>query len=98
MANWLRTTPADSSCRPIRVVDEPAATSTKVSVDGPKGVRISQAPAPAATSASRKAVSTIAAALDFFFFLLLRLRPTILWLLTLHSFKTRKYPVRILYL
>src|ERR1700677_2177763 len=80
----------------MRVVDEPGVTSTKVSFVGPNGTRISHAAPPAAPSAKRKTVSRPPATPDFFFFLLLRLRPTIRWLSTLHVVKTREFPVRIL--
>ena len=46
----------------------------------------------------KKAINTKEAAPEPFFFLLVRLRPTILWLLTLHAIETQEFPVGILYL
>jgi hypothetical protein len=75
--------PAACSWRPIRAVDEPGASSTKVSRSGPNGDDATQAAAPAAKSKTKKAASRIAAAPELFFFLLTRLRRIIPWLLTL---------------
>jgi len=70
------------------------ATSTKVSVSGPKGVTTSQVPAAAAKSKTRKAASRSPAAPELFFFLLFRLRLTIQALSTLRTAKNSSDPPR----
>jgi hypothetical protein len=80
----------------MRAVEEPGATSTKLSLSGPKGVKSSHAAVPAEKSKIRKAASNTPAAPEPFFFLLLRLRGAILFLLTLLLFKTLIKPVRTL--
>ncbi len=77
-ANWLRTTPADSSCWPIRAVEEPGASSTNVSISGPNGAKTSQATEPAPKSNTKQTARKIPAAPEFFLFLIDRLRRTIL--------------------
>jgi hypothetical protein len=64
-------------------VEEPGATSTKVSFDGPKGAKTSHAAAPAASSRRKKAARKTHAAPNPFFFLIVRLRRAIRLLLTL---------------
>jgi len=74
----------------MRAVDEPLGTSTKVSCAGPKGARTAHAPTPAVSRMTARTVRMMGAALGFFFFLLLRLRPTILRLSTLPLLKTHE--------
>src|ERR1700722_5358802 len=85
-------TPAACICSPMCVVEVPGSTSTKVSLVGPNGSRTSQAATPPARRAIKKAMNTKAAAPELLCFLLWRLRPTILWLLTLHPLETREFP------
>lgn len=79
-------TPASSNCRAMCTEDDPGANSTNVSACGPYGDRISHAAAPDAASAARSNPSKAPATPELpLFFLLLRLRFAIPFLLILES-------------